>query len=700
MPQQFLDKFRSSLPTTQGNHILKLLSSKKDRGQIKNIDEFRDNLKKLVSELLAERITPTLKLYLATSGEDIDAERYNEMLERIQDDLETAFEEANNIDEVIEGHHNLINNVALKTIKFSIAELESKISLFEFINKSNQGFSDALFNTFRESQPLSISRSSEESSFVFVDPRTKETVSSDEDAFVDQIGERLILGADSTQYLTIKNVDWYANSNSIRSEIDVSFPDSKINNILDNTKNTYWIAPILLSSVRSSGALMELALELGSAQDSNFIEIEPASDFPIALIGIDYIDPNQERKTLVSTEVLLTKHTRLNFKKTNAIAIILRLRQDNYKEIQFSQKQGQSNFKRAVLGQSIDTIDLDSIGNDLRQILSSDYLLNNIFSTSSTVSLDTKKYFEYIIGFDNIRLGLSVYQERSIYASKKLVTYSPSQIGIRTDEVRPVQSLGETSITLEDFTYPISSSSQDDQYYHSSIEYWVTAQFFSSDDYLIHSLVFPILPLGANRIYHERVIFTRKSDATLKDNNMGSLMFFANADPDDVIVYRNGSELTYGHSADYDWEFVPDTAGDQDDNGGTLVTSPESEITLTSPGTGFPMKRGIRIWGTVNPLDIYTVSYTPKLSNTLFVPVEQAVLLDIVDMVGDQSIRLTSGNIVVFDKIMKSQVVSYANFYLTIIMRRNSAVDAFSPALEEYMLVSGSRDDVRFQGED
>jgi len=117
---KYLEKYRSALAKTQGQQVLKTLLGKKDSGEIRNLDEFKDRLKKLTTELLSNKIRPTFRLWPAIPGEEISSEQYNDMLERIHNDLETAFREANTIDEVLAAHCELINNVSLKVLRYAI----------------------------------------------------------------------------------------------------------------------------------------------------------------------------------------------------------------------------------------------------------------------------------------------------------------------------------------------------------------------------------------------------------------------------------------------------------------------------------------------------------------------------------------------------------------------------------------------------
>lgn len=676
---KYLDTFRSALPNTQGNQILKVLISQKDSGQIKTVDEFKDKLKALTAQLINQRITPTIKLFKAVGGEDLSSEQHNFMLERIQDDLEAGFAEADNLDEIIEAHHNVINNVALKALKYGVNELESKISLYEFLNSSIQGFNDAQFNTFRESQKLTTARSDAAASIVYIDPRVGDIPQTDEDVFEDSVGERITLGFDISDYKKVSNIEWLSNPNSIRSEISIAFDSSNILNVLDNKKNTFWIEPIVLSSVRRVGVPMELALYLSGSQDLNFIEIEPASKQPMLLLGIDYYDANNVRRTALEEQITLDGQKRINFNKINASNLILRFRQDHYKEVQFKEKLGVSNFDLAVRGKNNLPIDLLSVSDDLRATLSSDFLLDDIFGVR-TNNNELKKYYEYILGFDNIRTGFSSYQDRGIFVSAKKSVDKAGIIGLKVKETRPVQEAGSGTIAISEHTYDARGIISDDTFFHSSVEYWLVTQSYSSDNFLFATDRIPILPLGAERIYHERLVLTHKHASTAPNKNTGATMHYTDDDQTDVIVYRNATPLVYGT----EWRFV--VPGD----------SPPEAVLMTTPGQGKPMRRGIRILGSINILDIYTISYTPKVSNTHLIPSSTA-LLDIVDLSGDQGLRVSPDNLINIEPLRLSYDVGKVDVYLVIIIRGNSANTYVSAAVEEYLLSVGSRDETRFE---
>lgn len=671
MSNTYLDKYRSSLPTSQGNQILKLLVSKRDSGEIKNLEEFKNQLKELTSKLLTQKISPTLQLYKAIGGVDTNQEIYNYMIDRILDDLDTAFTEADNIDSIIDSHHQLIEHVSLKMLRLGMNELDSKVSLYEFLNRNSAGFDDATYNTFRESQVSSSTRSNSLSNFLFVDPRLNSTaISPEEDCFVDTVGERLTLGTSENRELQIKNVSWLSNSNSIRSELNVEFKNSYLSNIIDGKNNTYWVAPILVKSLLSSGAPMELAFYLGGTEDINYVEIEPATRFPIKLIGINYLDSTGTQKVLsVFDDKYLKGPVRINLPRTNTNCLILKFVQENYSETQFKHKLGQSNFERVMYGEPNNGVDRLSINQELTELLASNFILSDILSASSN-TFELFKYYEYDIGFDNIRIGFSTYQERGVFVSSPKKVTQLGQIALRVGETRPVQEPGAAAITLETFGY-----SETDNFHHGVAEYWAFVEQYSADNYLVVADMVPLLPIDAQKIIHEQLVFTINDGSSLNPN-VTKLMFYT----DSLKVYRNGLELTQNT----EWEIATDYSED-------------------NPGASTPMCTTIKILSLQNPLDIYTASYTPILSNTSKIPLPNGLgttpILSIVDLKGDQSVRLAPGNIVVFDKIRNAHTIDHSVVYLIIILRRNSAEQNYSPTVEEYMLVTGSTDTQKFIGD-
>jgi hypothetical protein len=518
---------------------------------------------------------------------------------------------------------------------------------------------------------MASTRSEPAASQLFKDPHVGDYLDTEYDCVVDAVGERLMMGFEKQSYIKVRAVKHRTGSSSIRSELDVSFANSNINNVIDGKSNTYWATSVLLSSVSSVGVKIELEFELPASQDVNFVEIEPIGYYPLRLLYVRYYDSNQSLQTALSPNQLLYGPGRVNFNRITTNRLVLSFAQENYDEVQFKVKPGETNFYRALVGGTTAKPDLATAKTDLQATVTSTFLLTEIFNPPPDFE-DNRKYFEYIIGFDNVRVGFSKFLDRSIYVSKKKSVVQPNVVALRTDEYRPRQTNTSLEIVSTQFQYPVQSATEDTYFYHSSLEYWLMVQSYTSSGFLVATDYLPILPLGANRIYHEQIVFTARSSYSYANKNVALLVHYTLADASTVVLYRNQERLIYGT----DWSF--DTTNSQ-----------------TDPEGSSRMVRAIKVTADPNILDVYTVSYTPTLSSTLVQP-NNTDLCGVVGLTEGSHIRVTRDNVIVFDQIRDSFIIDHADMYLIILMRLNSANTHVGPFLEEYMLAAGSRLDNKF----
>lgn len=678
----YLNKLKTVLPSVQGKQIMRLLSKKKEDGEIRTTDELRDKLKQLTENLLQNKIQPTLKLWLAGGKKDISSEQWNEMMERIEDDLEAAFEEANNLYELLDVHDFLIKTVALQSLEASLRKLEAQVETYQFLRRADEGFDDALFNTFRSSVGAFTDRESRIGKTLFVDPRSLTKILPSESAVVDPVGERLILGAESSKYISLKSVESLTTSTTTHSELDVSFKDVDIANIIDGKKQTYWAIPILLSSPLSTGAYAEIAVELPSFQDITFVEIEPATEKPMLLDAIAYLNMSKEVQYVDIEDILLDRETiRVDFQKISTSKLILKFRQDNYTEVQFKKK-SLSNLSQVLSNSLTFSKPSDiSVDEDILGAITQPFISSNVLGLRSIqeVTAEYVRYYEYIFALDNVRVGRSKYNDIGIFVSDKKVVDHPSQLGLRVEEKRPVQESGYQQINSSlAYSYPERSSSENSKIYHGSIEYWATIEFLNSSGDTEQTITVPVFPLNSFRAYHEHLVLTKTIGSGVLLNNAGSLMFFATANSDNVTVYKNGLALAYMS----DWEFVAD--------------GHSSGLTVESSNTGWRMRRGIKITNRDRLTDIYTVSYTPSFSTSFSVPANTN-LMSVVDLSGDLSARLAANGTITIEPGRISEDIVKANIYLVVILRRISRNNDITPVVEEFLLAVGSKDTEKFE---
>lgn len=670
----YLEKLRNTVTEIQARQLTNLLVAQKNSGEIRNLEEFRSRLNELTSKLLSENITPSLELFFGQFNNIIDSETFDFMLERIRDDLETAFSESNVLSEVLLSHKNIINNVLLKAISFGIAELESKISLYEFLARDSSGFDNAQFNTFKASQNLRTSRSNKDSNVLFKDPRAKDLIA--DDVIIDAIGESIVLGNNILSFVLPKSVRQVFDVEATQSLDNVAFSTSDISNIIDGSPGTFWNYSVLQKEPNKKISI-KVELDLGNYADINFITIEAASIYPMSLERIEYINANNQSINLSIVEEISNTPKSIYFDRITTNKIFLIFSQSNGLEVQYSQKNIAVNYDKIVSGQT-SAIDIDSIATKISDVINSSKILQDVFFLNDAPE-QMKKFYDYSFGFDNIKLGVGTFKQRSIFVSSPINLDELSQLAIKTKEKRPIESSDVISMTSD--TYPTQDSGQ---YFHGSIEYWGIIYNYQSNNHLIDIAIVPILPVGASRIYHERLILSNKISSSV--GNAGRLMFytkhFTEDDLNDIKVYRNGTLLT----RNIDWIIDEFLTND-----------------IPSP-SGNPNTVGIKIIHPSNT-DFFTVSYTPLRSNTRALPLSvssvslenEESFIKIVDELGDGSIRFGSDNILYISAIKNGgKITAKSLIYLAIILRRNSPNEHLSPTVEEYMLLTSSNNSEKF----
>jgi len=579
-----------------------------------------------------------------------------------------------------------------------VNELESKVNLFEFLNKDNRGFDSAIFSTFRESKEERTQRETTLAQVLFTDPRNNnELIPIAEDATVELVGERLILSTATGVFHTINNVRQIFDSESPQSEIVVEPADSSLLNTIDNTKGTYWIQQLLFATNKEY-VKVKLELNLGSVKEINLIEIDPAVRHELILESISYIDSNNVANDLAIVERNIDASASIRVKKIATDRLILTFRNENSIRADFEYNPD-ARALTEYLGQKRKSEDSRakriSGKEQLNELVASEKIKDLLRIKKAARSSYTG--YAFVTGIDNIRVGTTRHEERSIYISSPLNICGIGELGLRTLESRPYIDAADGQTKFTDTTYDIDqdSSLTDDSslsvgetsnvYFQGSIEYWVVRQDLDENGQLVRTTTFPILPLDIDRIYHERLVLNDKSDTSLTENDIGQAMFFANRTDGDIKVYRNG-------------ELIEDQTGFITTTDGWLDISETSDRT---PNNGTSMALKIQVLERL-PGDIFTISYTPSLSSTTSIPkvlseFTQAGGLKVVDMAGDLSVRPSTGQLIILDRIGEDNTEQESNLYLVIILRQNTAESTLTPAVEEYTLLSGCKDLTKFE---
>ncbi len=218
-------------------------------------------------------------------------------------------------------------------------------------------------------------------------------------------------------------------------------------------------------------------------------------------------------------------------------------------------------------------------------------------------------------------------------------------------------------------------------------------QDLDTEGSLVRTNVFPILPLGVTRLHQERLVLSEKSDPSLVGNDIGTFVFFTNRASGDIKIYKNGVLITdkTGIALSTEgWQEEPDS-----------IQTSGAGADQRTPNNGTRMIFKVKI---LDPLqgDIFTVSYTPIVSTTKAIPKTPTELatvggIQVVDLVGDLSARVSEAQIIILDRIGEDDVNQNSRIFLVIVLRQNTADTSLSPIIEEYTLLAGCKDPTKFE---
>jgi hypothetical protein len=412
-------------------------------------------------------------------------------------------------------------------------------------------------------------------------------------------------------------------------------------------------------------------------QNINFVQIEPISLSNVYLYRIDYLDENNQVKNILINPISINNTNKFFFSSIATKKLILVFQNKNFFETQFEVKPDSPIV--AVDRDSSDAELLDTIKEDLKQVISSPRLRSQYGLDLDSERL-TKKYFEYVIGFSNIEVGLSSFEENSIFVSKTEKISKLSQLGIKVLDKRPVSDTAD--VVEVEYTIDTSPASTE-QYFHGSIEYYLLKRDFDINNLLLASTMSPLLPIDRTVVRHERLILKDKSEDGLITNNVGYLQFYSEDDLSELIVYRNGEVLTPTNLVDVN----------PLETDGWLINEVLSE---DLPRQGTVMRNAIQIQKP-NPANIYTVSYTPKISTLRNLPSDiSATNASIVDCTGFLDTWLGLDNLLYFSQTKKGKAIDYSLVNLVIVLRRNSSDVKLTPVVEEYLLATSTINQSKF----
>jgi len=652
---KYLDKFLSTIPQSQANSIFKFLTALKDQGSIRTEQEYNTKLRELTAELNRTVPEPTIKIFLAVIREVISSDSYNAMVRAAGYDMETAFKEAEQISEVLSLHKSLYKLTVPGALKKAIDDLERKIDLYEFLNSSDYSIGE--FNTFNNLRNLT-DRTDPLANQLYYDFKARAEVLNTYDANIDLVGEELLMPAYNTKQINITDIIVAPTTESTIPKTNLEFAESDIKNIIDNTAYTYWLYPVLLDSVNTSGVKVKLKLLLGNAfQTINTLHIEPACNYPMVLESLIYSSPDGTTNTITANLTInVMKSVTLNFSPITTDTIYLVFRQDNYEKLTYYHQPDRdiwdyTNIKGYQDPEENDDIRLLRISKELNEIIL-DKKIRDICNIPDEPDWSKRTGYQYMFGFDNIKLFNSDYKNLGIFVGPKITIKKPGIIAMKSTEANQTTTISGFATNIFSF------------------EYYIVKRNFDSNGGFIDTETLPILPIGYNKtVPSERLIFSEASGSVAY--NVALLNFVPDISAADPVIKVNLlTELAIG--TDF---YVK--VGDRDYRSDWATVSTDIDALKTS---FVPLEIRIKI---ANPsiTSIYTISYKIKTDW----PVSDYITLQ------------RSGNL--FAEVTRNggrEEIEKSDIYPVIIMRRNHSNGKVTCSLEEYKLLMNTYDSNKF----
>lgn len=672
---KYLAKFRDAITRRQTAQIVSLLNERRNTGRIRTVAEFNNQLNELVREILDTALKPFLTPFVAKGLEKIDSEAHNHMLDRLQDDLTSAFEETTNIDITIKSHEAIVRDIIMKRLREAVNDLDRRLVTYKFFDEDNGGLTQALYSTFKEGGPR-VGRGSKEV-LLFTDPRTDTLLTVSDDAVIDVGAERLVLSEDDVTTYTITEAEQIFDSEAPGSELFVEPAFSSLQNMTDGVQGTYWLQSLLFSQLKEY-VKVKVGLSLGGPRDINFVEVEPATRNGVILETIEYVDSANELKTLSSPSLFIPARKRIAVNRVAAKKIILTFKNIAPRKVEFEYNPDVVPLFDQALNEPLDgyTPDLKSAEKELYKMLGDSEVRSILSVSDPTANNSVFVGYEYSFGIDNIWIGEAKYDNIGVYAAGRLEVDKLGRLALRATESRPISS-GQTIIDTST-TYDLGDSNM----VHSSIEYYVFRKDYGQDGTLLRSAVIPIIPKNVSRVNHERLVLNELSVSGNIIEDIGSTRLFTNRTAGNVKVFKNGVEL----------EDVTD--------GGSDGWQDVSDSDDRTPNTGDPMTMKIQVFSPSEG-DIYTVSYDVLTSTTSVIPAtlnefttRSGALIS--DLAGDLSAIMLHDNAISINKDLLGVDVASSDIYLIIILRRNTSSTTVTAAVEDFILgAAGDNSELR-----
>jgi hypothetical protein len=638
----YLSGFLRNLPAIQTRQLFRILSKKRDLGELRTYQEFQDELDNLSKIFHKDNLKNQLPQLAFADGDLLESNAVSTFMEYLLLDMEALLGEAEHISNASRAHHRILVENYFNAIEAAIVELEKKVRAYEVLTANKYtGFDDIKVLDFTNS--ISVAGLTPKS---FVDERGKENLAWSP-ARLGEEGLKLAINPEvvlENYYFT--HIELLTDSETVNSHpryqdltpIDGNVPA----NAIDGDSRTSWQHTVLVSDPPDE-ATIKIKLSFEGAQRTNAISIDPIASPEMKLSNIHYINNSNQIIDLQITERYLSSSGENVVELGNIIAkaIILTLKQSsgaNLDLIQVNESGSWLNRENPVAsprtsGNFDEAISRTVTRHKMNETNS--VLTDSDFENFTDTSRATFSGLQFSFGLKNVFCIAREYLSTGFFLPQAYRTPTLNTIALKADLTQPAG-------------------------YSTDIEFTLRKENYDTYDDLIDTEVFPVLPFGTSTV-RERVFLALQEDGS-EILNAGELRFYPDFG-ESFTIYKDEVALTLG--VDYKLSV---------DNGTTW----ESVSPTATPGV--PQKCLVMITSPRGE-SIYLAAYTPLLSSR-----EEGgeIFLN-----ADRTSWLDRHQTYVFRTYRSIRPIKFSRLYLEIILRLNSFDPRVTPVLKEVLLLLG-----------
>lgn len=717
---KYLSTIMKVLPVVQARQISDLLQSLQATGELRDAQDYKSTLAKLIKLVNAENPKPMYQQLRAVIWGLVKSDVHNTMMRAAKNDIEAVFLQTDEVGKRLDDHHFYMMQGLISDLEKALQDQEDRIRELKMKATKNNEFTNIAYNSFARTSLKRLERAAPNSQLYYFDSRTDTPVTEDDipSAYISEHGKKMVLASTNEPKILPIGAKLLFDEESYGTTVTATV-NNNISNIIDGTKDTFWSRTVYADEpVERMSTVIEF--DLGTGRDINYCIIEGATTEPFfvtemlgvgldghtvdlllrrsvtssALIDNDYL-PDEEN------EVLVDGWERIDFQQTFVKAVRVKFTYGTFREADFYVPAAAdiTDVYEATTTADLTATSIAPIAEEV--VLSSEMASLCGITSSEDTHINSNVY---TFSLDNVWFGNSLYNDTSIFVSQPIHLDSPGVVSIKATEknvgtyIEGTDSFVTQYIEVEE----LSDLSDDTPKNAGSVEYELIRESTNEEGFTVRDH-FPVPLLGQTIVLRERLVLTKRIDDAVQ-NDTGALRFCprVHVQACDVYLFKNGKFLSPGDDL---WQWA--VSEDIDGQLGPWVNSSQTLMPDCKRWWNFkywtlnPQKLWIKV-GNVAPGDVYTVSYLIRTSQIIEADIRwpyDASALDPLDYPltpAECRVFMDSGKMIYMGEEGRINflpnpdidMTKSADIYTQVTLRRNASQHPLSPELLEYAFLS------------